>query len=132
MPSRQVPARNSSSHSRDLAQTNYIHVTAIGVLPCIVLVVGILVTLRAWLCTIHRRYWVHRVEFESWWLVKALCPEMYSKGYSNGTEDEFIAACQGFSAAYKDTKPDEDRGNLVLCPASPQGATGCSTGIAIV
>jgi hypothetical protein len=97
----------------------YISATPIIALPISALFIGLLVIIRAWVCTIRQRQWVNRVEFESWWLVKALCPEMYSKGYSNGTEDEFIGACQGFSVVYKDNKSDEDGGDLVLCPVSP-------------
>lgn len=97
----------------------YISVTTVVAFPASALFVGLLVTLRAWIYTIRQRHWVNRVEFESWWLVKALCPGMYGAGYSNATEDDFNAACQGFGASYRDIKPDNAVGHLGLCPAKP-------------
>jgi hypothetical protein len=96
----------------------YISLTVVSVLPFSALVIGLLVTLRAWVCTIRQRRWVNRVEFESWWLAKALCPGMYSAGYCNATEKDFKDACEGFSAAYRDIAPG-DEGHLALCSARP-------------
>ncbi|OCK73030.1 hypothetical protein K432DRAFT_256489, partial [Lepidopterella palustris CBS 459.81] len=49
----------------------YIRMTLVAIAPAIALVVGIFCTLRAWILTITHRYWINRVEFESWWLLKA-------------------------------------------------------------
>jgi hypothetical protein len=48
---------------------------------------------------IKERSWVSRVEFESWWLVKALRPEIYSAESGNAIEKEFNSACDGFSVS---------------------------------
>jgi hypothetical protein len=97
----------------------YISLTVISVLPSSALVIGLLVILRAWICTIRRRRWVNRVEFESWWIAKALRPDMYSTGYCNATEKDFNGACESFSAAYRDVRPGSDVGHLTLCFARP-------------
>jgi hypothetical protein len=103
----------------------YISVTVISVLPSTALAIGLLVTLRAWVCTIRQRRWVNRVEFESWWLAKALRPDMYRAGYCNATEKDFIDACENISTAYRDIRPASDVGHLLLCSAksneSPPG-----------
>lgn len=97
----------------------YISLTIVSVLPSSALVIGLLVILRAWICTIRQRRWVNRVEFESWWLAKALRPEMYSAGYCNATEKDFNRACESFSAAYRDIRPGSDVGHLTLCFSRP-------------
>lgn len=53
-------------------------------------------------------------EFESWWLVKALCPHMYRDGFSNAAENDFLLASQEFLTAYKDTRPEANVGRLQL------------------
>jgi len=96
----------------------YISLTAVIWLPFSALAIGLLVILRAWVCTIRQRRWVNRVEFDSWWLVKALRPDMYSAGYCNATEKYFHDACESFSVAYRDVRPaNYDVGHLVLCSA---------------
>jgi hypothetical protein len=103
----------------------YISLTFVSILPFLALAVGLLVTARAWICTIRRRRWVNRVEFESWWLAKALRPDMYESGYCNATEKDFSNACKCSSAAYRDIYPDRDVGHLILCALGPnEMATG--------
>jgi hypothetical protein len=97
----------------------YISLTIISVLPLSALAIGLLIILHAWICTIRRRRWVNRVEFQSWWLVKALRPDMYNAGYSNATEKDFRDACESFSAAYRDTQPSSNVGHLALCSIGP-------------
>jgi hypothetical protein len=104
----------------------YIQITAIGVLPCMALVIGILVSLRAWIYTIRYHYWVNRIEFESWWLVKALRADMYDAGYCNATEKDFDRACQNSSVIYTDTRPGSEIGHLAICSV---GAIGFPVGI---
>jgi hypothetical protein len=96
----------------------YIRLTAVIVLPALALFIGLLVTTRAWICTIRQRRWVNRLEFDSWWLIKAMNSGMYRAGYANATEEDFMHACQGFSVVYKDTWPDCDVGHLALCPVT--------------
>jgi hypothetical protein len=93
----------------------YISLTIVSVLPSSALFIGLLVTLRAWVCTISQSRWVNRVEFESWWLIKALRHDMYSAGYCNSTKKDFNNACESFSAAYRDIRPDSAVGHLALC-----------------
>jgi hypothetical protein len=111
----QIPLSFAGSGPNQL----YISLTIISVLPSSALVIGLLVILRAWICTIRQRHWVNRVEFESWWLAKALRPEMYSVGCCNATEKGFNDACESFSVAYRDIKPDSHMGHLTLCSARP-------------
>jgi hypothetical protein len=59
----------------------FIRVTSIAIVAVTALVIGLVITLRAWLVTIRLRYWVDRVEFEGWWLVKSLRPDLYDAGY---------------------------------------------------
>ncbi|KAH6708952.1 hypothetical protein BKA61DRAFT_439489, partial [Leptodontidium sp. MPI-SDFR-AT-0119] len=49
----------------------FISVTLVAVLPVAALALSILVTARAFVAMFLQRYWVNRVEFESWWLLKA-------------------------------------------------------------
>jgi hypothetical protein len=97
----------------------YISLTIVSLFPFSALVIGLLVTLRAWICTIRQRRWVNRVEFESWWLVKALRPDIYSAGYCNATEKDFSKACESFSTAYRDVRPESNVGHLTLCSLRP-------------
>jgi hypothetical protein len=68
----------------------YISPTSVTAIPFSALFIGLVITLRASFCTIRERHWVNRVEFKSWWLVKALQPDMYHVGNSNATEKDFI------------------------------------------
>jgi hypothetical protein len=97
----------------------YISLTLVTILPSSALIVGFLVTIWAWICTTRQRHWVNRVEFDSWWLVKVIRPDMYESGHCNATEKDFNDACKGFSAAYRDIYPDRDVGHLVLCSTRP-------------
>lgn len=99
----------------------YISLTVISVLPASALFIGLLITLRAWVYAIRHRRWVNRVEFDSWWLVKALRPDMYAHGYSNATLNDFNAACEGFSTAYMDIRSNNAFGQLALRSANPYG-----------
>jgi hypothetical protein len=101
----------------------YISLTVISVLPASALFIGLLITLRAWVYAIRHRHWVNRVEFESWWLVKALRPDMYAHGYSNATLNDFNAACEGVSTAYMDIRPSIAFGQLALRSTNPYGVT---------
>jgi hypothetical protein len=114
--SQQIPLSFVGSGSNKL----HISLTIISVLPSSALVIGLLVTVRAWVCTIRQRHWVNRVEFESWWLAKALRPDMYSAGYCNATEKAFNNACES-SVAYRDTRPYSDVGHLALCSTRSNG-----------
>jgi hypothetical protein len=87
----------------------FISLTIIAVLPLSALVIGLFITMWACIVTIKERRWVSRVEFESWWLVKALRPDIYSAGYGNAIEKEFNSACDGFSVSY-----DGESGQLSL------------------
>jgi hypothetical protein len=107
----------------------YISVTAVIVLPLVALALGLLVTLYASISTFRHRQWVNRVEFESWWLVKALSPELYKPGYGNATEKDMKEACGGFSLSYRYSGPeDRDVGNFRLWPAAPTGARAQCSG----
>jgi hypothetical protein len=77
-----------------------ITLTGVSILRTTALLAGLIVTIRALICTVIGRQWVNRVEFESWWLVKALCPEMCKIGYSNAMEKEFYTVSGGFYAVY--------------------------------
>jgi hypothetical protein len=77
----------------------FISLTVIAVLPLSALVVGLFMTGWACVITIKERSWVSRVEFESWWLVKALRPDIYSAASGNAIEKEFNSACDGFSVS---------------------------------
>lgn len=87
----------------------FISLTTIAVLPLSALVIGLFATLWACIVTIKERHWVSRVEFESWWLVKALRPDIHSARNGNAMEKEFNSACDGFSVSY-----DSERGHLSL------------------
>jgi hypothetical protein len=87
----------------------FISLTIIAVLPLSALVIGLFVIWWACVITIKERRWVNRVEFESWWLVKALRPDIYSAGYGNAIEKEFNSACDGFSISQ-----DSESGHLAL------------------
>jgi hypothetical protein len=78
----------------------FISLTIIVLLPLSALVIGLFVTVWAIIVTIQKRRWVSRVEFESWWLVKALRPDIYRRGHGNAVEKEFNSACDGFSVSY--------------------------------
>ena len=87
----------------------FISLTVIAVLPLSALVIGLFITVWACIVTIKQRRWVNRVEFESWWLVKALRPDIYSAGYGNAIEKEFNPACNGFSVSH-----DSESGHVFL------------------
>jgi hypothetical protein len=87
----------------------FIGLTIIAVLPLSGLIIGLFMTVWACIVTIKERHWVSHVEFESWWLVKALRPDIYSAGYGNAIEKEFNSACDGFSVSY-----DSESGHLFL------------------
>jgi hypothetical protein len=73
----------------------------------------------AWISTLRHRRWVNRVEFQPWWLVKALKPELYTPGYGNATEKDLKKACTAYRVSYRDVRPElSDLGYLRLCPAS--------------
>jgi hypothetical protein len=101
----------------------YISITSVSLLPASALVIGLLITLRAWICTIRKRHWVNRVEFESWWFIKALRPDMYRVGNSNATTKDFNKALDGFSTSYRDINPHGDVGQLALCSEWSDGNT---------
>ncbi|KAF8853891.1 hypothetical protein BDZ45DRAFT_729167 [Acephala macrosclerotiorum] len=90
----------------------FISVTFVGIIPTLALLIGALVTLRAWIAVIRHSYWVNRVEFESWWLLKALRSDLYLPGYCNATEDQFDEACSGTRVCYGDVKPQIRVGHL--------------------
>jgi hypothetical protein len=100
----------------------FISLTLVIVLPASALALGLLLILNAWICSIHNRRWVNRIEFDSWWLVKALRPDLYSAGYSNATEKDFNDGCENFFAGYRDIRPDNELGHLVLCSAKQNEA----------
>lgn len=103
----------------------YITVTSVIVLPLVALGLGFLVTVYASVSTFRHRKWVNRVEFESWWLVKALSPELYRPGYGNATQKDMKDACSGFSVRYGYSKAErQDVGNLHLWAAAPGQARG--------
>lgn len=77
----------------------FITLTSVAILPLLALVIGLLFTIRAAYCTIGNRSWVSRVQFDSWWLIKALRPDLYRAGCVDVTEEEFYEACKGFSLA---------------------------------
>jgi hypothetical protein len=77
----------------------FISLTVMAVLPLSALVVGLFMTGWACVITIKERNWVSRIEFESWWLVKALSPDIYSAASSNAIGKEFNSACDGFSVS---------------------------------
>jgi len=96
----------------------YISVTGVIALPLVALGLGLLLTIYAWISTVRHRRWVNRVEFEPWWLVKALCPELYKAGYGNATMKDLKEACSGHMLSYRDIRPDcLELGYLRLCPA---------------
>jgi len=92
----------------------FIRLTAVSIIPASALLLGLLVTSRAFVVSILQRRWINRVEFESWWLVKALCPQFYKEGYSNATENDLLVASRGFETAYKDIRPEREVGRLLL------------------
>ncbi|KAH7119455.1 hypothetical protein B0J13DRAFT_486533 [Dactylonectria estremocensis] len=94
----------------------FVSVTLVAIAPCSALVIGILVTLRAWFTTITNRYLVNRVEFESWWLVKALRPDLYPPGFCNATENSFSMATDEVFVWYGDVRPASEVGHLMLQP----------------
>jgi hypothetical protein len=99
----------------------FISLTKVIVLPCAALLIGFLVTLRALYFTVRQRHWVNRVEFESWWLVKALRPDIYRSEYSNCTAKEFGEASEGFEVAYRDVWTDDGGTQLTLCSLGQSG-----------
>lgn len=112
----QLPATFTGSGPNRL----YISVTDIVVLPLFGLGLGLLVTVYAVISNFRHRRWVNRVEFESWWLVKALSPELYRPGYGNATEKDLRNACRGYRVSYQDSSPEQqDVGYLRLCSAAP-------------
>ncbi|KAK6523490.1 hypothetical protein TWF281_001471 [Arthrobotrys megalospora] len=92
----------------------FISVTLVAVLPVTALTVGLLFTLRAWVATVSKKHWVNRVEFESWWLLKATRPDLYPGGFCNATEDKFNEASEQVSLQYCDIRPESDVGHLTL------------------
>jgi len=100
----------------------FISLTLVIVLPASALALGLLLILNAWIYSIHNRRWVNRIEFDSWWLVKALRPDLYSAGYSNATEKDFNDGCENFFAGYRDIRPNNELGHLVLCSAKQNEA----------
>ena len=44
---------------------------------------------------------MNRVEFESWWLFKALRPDLYPAGHSNDVLGDFEQACKGISVRFE-------------------------------
>jgi hypothetical protein len=79
----------------------FIRITLISIIPSVALGIGLLVVLRAWICVIAYRRWVNRVEFESWWLFKALRPDLYPAGHSNDVLGDFEQACKGISVRFE-------------------------------
>ena len=95
------PYRQISAEFNGFGPSKYfISLPTIAVLPLSALVIGLIITAWACIVTIKERRWVSRVEFESWWLVKALRPDIYIAGYGNAIEEEFDSACDGFSVKY--------------------------------
>lgn len=58
----------------------FISLTLVIVLPASALVLGLLLILNAWICSIRNRRWVNRIEFDSWWLVKPSAPTCTIQG----------------------------------------------------
>ncbi|KAN0095245.1 hypothetical protein V8E51_015956 [Hyaloscypha variabilis] len=79
----------------------YISLTLVALLPFAALGIGLLVTLGASIRNIRERYWIKRVEFESWWLFKVLRHEDYKVEYCNATEGSFVKLCEDFTATYR-------------------------------
>ncbi|RYP06402.1 hypothetical protein DL764_003194 [Monosporascus ibericus] len=92
----------------------FISVTLVAVVPGTALLLAMLVTARACMYTVLERYWVNRVEFESWWLMKASRPDLYPTGFGNAAEDRFIDACGGVEVEYRDVKMSSGVGQLML------------------
>ncbi|KAK4458582.1 hypothetical protein QBC42DRAFT_185667 [Cladorrhinum samala] len=92
----------------------FISVTLVAIVPGTALALSILVTARACIAVIPQRYWVNRVEFESWWLLKACRPDLYRAGCGNATEDKFMEAGRDISIQYVDVRPGDIVGQLLL------------------
>jgi len=92
----QVPAEFDGAASNKL----FISVTIVALLPLSALILGLFISVWACFQTIRERRWVNRVVFESWWLVKALRPDIYGAGYGNATKKELESANEGLYASY--------------------------------
>jgi hypothetical protein len=78
----------------------FINVTAIAVMPLSALVLGLFTTLVAFYVTLRQRYWVQRVEFEGWWLFKALRPDLRDVADGDATRKELQTAYNGLGVAF--------------------------------
>jgi hypothetical protein len=87
----------------------FISVTAIAVLPLSALVLGLFTTLIAFFVTLRQRYWVQRVEFEGWWLFKALRPDLRDEANGDATRKELQTAYNGLGVSF-----DSSTGQLVF------------------
>jgi hypothetical protein len=87
----------------------FIIVTVVAVLPLSALVLGIFTTLIAISVTLRQRYLIQRVEFEGWWLVKALQPDVGNVANGDATLKELQTACDELEVSY-----DRDTGHLVF------------------
>jgi hypothetical protein len=99
----------------------FIGLTKVAVLPASALVIGFLVTLRAWWCTMRQRKWVNRVEFESWWLVKAMRWDLYRDGSANTIAKDFMESCKGYAAAYREVRTGDEGGQMILLSVGESG-----------
>jgi hypothetical protein len=78
----------------------FISVTAIAVMPLAALVLGLFTTLIAFYVTLRQRYWVERVEFEGWWLFKALRPDLRDVAHGDATGKELQTVYNGLSVSF--------------------------------
>jgi hypothetical protein len=63
-------------------------------------VLGLFTTLIAFYVTLRQRYWVQRVEFEGWWLFKALRPDLRDVADCDATRKELQTAYNGLGASF--------------------------------
>lgn len=81
----------------------FITVTLVGIFPAISLVIGVLAAIWAWAGVLRNRRWVNRVEFESWWIVKAARPDFYDQGYADATAKDFDNGAKDVYVRYNGT-----------------------------
>jgi hypothetical protein len=79
----------------------FINVTAVAVLPLSALMLGLFATLIAFFMTIQQRYLIQRVEFEGWWLFKALRPDLVDGAHGDATQKELQKAYDGLGVYYE-------------------------------
>ncbi|KAK3369423.1 hypothetical protein B0T24DRAFT_681431 [Lasiosphaeria ovina] len=92
----------------------FVSATLVAALPAAALAVAIAVAARACVAAWGLGYWVNRVEFGGWWLLKAARPDLYGAGFGNATEDAFMRSCEKVDVQYVDVKPRDGVGQLLL------------------